>query len=62
MLLIYWVDFDQICHEVWCSSIIFQMVLVCCISSLYGLKIDFEVKNEEFLSETTRSRAMIFGM
>ena len=45
---------------IWPSLIIVQMVLVRCISRSHRQKIDF--RDENFLSETTRHRALIFGM
>ena len=48
---------------IWPSFIIVQMVLVHCISSSHRLKKIFEMKIVIiFLSETTRSRALIFVM
>ena len=44
---------------IWSSLIIVQMVMVRCISRSHRLEIDFRDKN---MSETTRPRALIFGM
>ena len=39
-----------------------SMVLVHCISRSHRLKIDFQDENLKNLIETTRPRALIFGM
>ena len=48
---------------IWPSLSIVQMVSVHCISRSYRLKIDFQGENfKKIFSETTRPRALIFGL
>ena len=47
---------------IWPSLMVVQMVLVGCISRSHRLKSIFEMKTLKILSETTRSRSLIFRM
>ena len=65
LLLNYWLDLPNFAGIIltWPSLIIVQMVMVPCISRSHRLKIDFRDESFKiFLSESTRPKALIFGM